>query len=71
MTPESPSRSFWNAYHDDFGIAITMPRNPNSREPALHLKENHHATNQHSSLPFRFLLRHSRAGPGPSTASEA
>lgn len=26
--PESLLRSFRNAYHDHFGIVITMPRNP-------------------------------------------
>jgi hypothetical protein len=28
MTPESLLRSFRNAHHDRFGIAITVPRNP-------------------------------------------
>jgi hypothetical protein len=33
MIPESPSRSFRNAHHDDFGTAITMPRNPHLAQP--------------------------------------
>jgi len=30
MTPETPFRSIRNAHHDHFGIAITMPQNPQS-----------------------------------------
>src|SRR5205823_7606183 len=30
MIPESLLRSFRNAHHDHFGIAITLPRNPHS-----------------------------------------
>jgi len=32
MIPESLLRSFRNAHHDHFGIAITLPRNPHQGE---------------------------------------
>src|SRR5439155_15309855 len=35
MIPESLLRSFRNAHHDHFGIAITLPRNPQLSDPII------------------------------------
>jgi hypothetical protein len=59
MTAESLLRSFRNAHHDHFGIAITVPRNP-------HLTE-HDGLAQTSDIPTCFtatLRQHLGLKPG-------